>query len=92
MSKEKELTDDQITELGNVGVYHYVSVPDVPDLPDGWSWDPELEAAYMAEPPVFVYGDPSKLLAARVDIVERAHKVDAAYKAMLRKEKEEESR
>lgn len=93
MSKEKELTDDQLAELKHIGDYHYPSAygPHVPALPDGWRWDPELEAVYMADPPVFVYGDPSKLLAARVDIVERAHKVDAAYRAMLRKEKEEES-
>ncbi len=91
MSKKKELTEDQIIELTHVGVYTYVSVPDVPALPDGWKWDPELEAEYMDDPPVFVYAAPSKLLEARVDMVERAHKVEAAYKAMLRKEKEEES-
>lgn len=87
MNKEKELTDDQLIELGRVGDYPDGSVPERPALPDGWSWDPELEAAY-SEQSVFVYGDPKKMVETHVDIAERAHKVDAAYRAMLREEKE----
>ncbi len=92
--KEKELTNDQLAELKRIGDYHSPSTygPHAPALPDGWRWDPELEAAYMSEPAVFIYADPDKLLAARVDIVERAYKVAAAFRAMLCKEKEEEPR
>ena len=86
---EKELTDDQLIKLGRVGDYPAGSVPERPDLPDGWVWDPEIEAVYLNDgPAIFVYADPKKMIEARIDIVERAHKVDAAYKALLREEKD----